>query len=123
LAAYRAMTMGELLAWDPVAQTARWRVPHAFPGNGGVLATAGNLVFQGTVEGERAAYRADTGEKVWSFQGHDAIIAPPIAYEIAGEQYIAVMAGYGGSNGVSSPFPGSAAVAPNGQLLAFKLGG
>jgi PQQ-dependent dehydrogenase (methanol/ethanol family) len=123
LAALKAICKGELLAWDPVAQTARWRVPHTSPGNGGVLATAGNLVFQGTAEGELAALRADTGEKVWSFQGHNGIIAPPITYEVAGEQYIAVMAGYGGSNGVSSPFPGSAAKASNGELLVFKLGG
>ena len=51
---------GNLLAWDPVKQEARWSVEHSGPGNGGVLTTASNLVFQGTIEGELVAYNAET---------------------------------------------------------------
>jgi quinohemoprotein ethanol dehydrogenase len=123
LAALKAMSKGELVAWDPVKQTPRWHVPHALPSNGGVLATGGDLVFQGTPDGELAAYRAQTGAKLWSFNGPNGIIAAPIAYAVAGEQYIAVMAGYGGSAGISSPFSANTAKAPNGRLLVFKLGG
>ena len=54
---------GNLVAWDPVAQKEVWRVQHYGPWNGGVLATAGNLVFQGTADGNFVAYRADTGEQ------------------------------------------------------------
>jgi mono/diheme cytochrome c family protein len=117
------MSKGELVAWDPVTQTARWRVSHALPSNGGVLATAGDLVFQGTPDGELAAYRADTGAELWSFNGPNGIIAAPISYAVADEQYIAVMAGYGGAAGISSPFAANTTTAPNGRLLVFKLGG
>jgi quinohemoprotein ethanol dehydrogenase len=122
LAALKAMSKGELVAWDPVKQAAIWRVPHDLPSNGGVLATAGDLVFQGTPGGELAAYRSDTGAKLWSFNSPNGIIAAPITYAVAGEQYIAVMAGYGGSAGLSSPFSAHTTSAPNGRLLVFKLG-
>ena len=54
-----------LSAWDPVAQKERWRVSHPWAVNAGVLATAGNLVFQGTSHGTFAAYRADDGKALW----------------------------------------------------------
>jgi quinohemoprotein ethanol dehydrogenase len=123
LAALKAMSKGELVAWDPVKQTARWRVSHSLPSNGGVLATAGDLVFQGTPGGELAAYSADTGAKLWSFNGPNGIIAAPITYAVGGEQYIAVMAGYGGSAGISSPFYANTTQPPRGRLLVFELGG
>ena len=56
---------GELKAWDPVQQKARWTVKHPGSFNGGVLSTAGGLVFQGTSDGRFAAYAADSGEKHW----------------------------------------------------------
>ncbi len=123
LAALKAMSKGELIAWDPVTQTARWRVSHPMPSNGGVLATGGNLVFQGTSDGDFAAYRADTGTKIWSFSAPNGIMAAPISYAIADEQYVAVMAGYGGSAGISSPFKPDKTQTPNGRLLVFNLGG
>jgi quinohemoprotein ethanol dehydrogenase len=91
---------------------------------GGVLATGGNLVFQGNLTGEFAAYAADTGDKVWSYKVENGILAAPISYEIDGEQYIAVMQGWGGGAGLS----GGVLVGPMGifnisRVLVFRLGG
>ena len=61
-------SQGRLVAWDPVRQSARWSVEQPLETNGGVLSTAGNLVFHGEGTGEFAAYAADTGHKVWSSQ-------------------------------------------------------
>lgn len=113
-----------LTAWDPVAQKERWRVPYPVRGSGGILATGGNLVFQGTVRGTLAAYRADNGEKVWEMPVQQVPIAAPISYMIGGVQYIAVNAGWGGglahSTSVKSlGFP----LSPSPRLLVFKLGG
>src|SRR3546814_1242167 len=58
---------GALLAWDPVAQKPRWKVHHDFLWNGGVLSTAGNLVFQGTADGYFTAYDAESGKQLWQF--------------------------------------------------------
>jgi quinohemoprotein ethanol dehydrogenase len=86
-----------LLAWDPIAQRPRWSVEYPRLWNGGTLATAGNLVFQGTAEGWLYGYNAQTGERVWSFNTKNGIIAPPITYSVKGRQYLAVLVGYGGS--------------------------
>jgi quinohemoprotein ethanol dehydrogenase len=90
------VTKGELVAWDPVAQTERWRVPMAGPWNGGLLATAGGLVFQGNAAGEFAAYETATGRRLWSFPAQTGIVAPPVTYSLDGRQYVAVLAGWGG---------------------------
>jgi len=87
---------GYLLAWDPLAQRVRWRAEHPGPWNGGVLTTAGNLVFQGTAAGELVAYRASDGARLWSFATQTGVIAAPMTYAIAGRQYVTVMAGWGG---------------------------
>ena len=60
----RAMMKGALVAWDPVAGRRVWSVPMPLPWNGGVLSTAGGLVFQGNGTGEFAAYAADSGKQV-----------------------------------------------------------
>jgi len=88
-----------LLAWDPVRQSKRWEVRYDSFWNGGVLATAGNLVFQGTGRGHFFAYDARTGTQVWSFDAGLGIIAAPITYESSGVQYVAVLVGYGGLAG------------------------
>jgi len=115
---------GTLLAWDPVAGKPRWQVEHNGPWNGGVLSTAGNLVFQGNAEGELAAYRADTGEQLWSFDAQTGIVAPPVSYRLGGAQYLAVVAGWGGSLALSG---GEAlktgAIRNRSRLLVFRLGG
>ncbi|HXS28825.1 MAG TPA: PQQ-dependent dehydrogenase, methanol/ethanol family [Steroidobacteraceae bacterium] len=87
---------GYLLAWNPVTQRAAWRAPHAGPWNGGTLATRGNLVFQGTAAGDFEAFRASDGRKLWSAPAQTGIIAAPMTYEVAGRQYVTVLAGWGG---------------------------
>ncbi|MEZ0238760.1 MAG: PQQ-binding-like beta-propeller repeat protein, partial [Methylophilaceae bacterium] len=64
-------TRGALVAWDAVRQKEAWRVQHGNLASAGVLATGGNLVFQGTPDGRLVAYTADTGRQVWSWQGYD----------------------------------------------------
>ena len=114
----------ELLAWDPVQQKEVWSVNLASSYNGGVLSTAGNLVFQGTASGHLVAYNAKTGEKLKQIKVGTGIMAAPMTYTIDGQQHIAVMAGYGGA--MLNPYPeGSAArkYQNYGRILAFKLGG
>ncbi len=86
-----------LIAIDPVAQKIVWRVPTPASVSGGVLATAGGLVFQGTVDSKFSAYAAGTGQKLWSFEAGAPVIAPPISYSVAGRQYVTVLSGSGGS--------------------------
>jgi quinohemoprotein ethanol dehydrogenase len=88
---------GALLAWDPVRQQARWRVPLETIWNGGTLATAGDLVFQGTADGYFSAYDASTGQRLWHFNAGLGIIAAPITFATAGTQYVSVLVGYGAS--------------------------
>ena len=87
---------GYLLAWDPVNQKEVWRVNYLGPWNGGVLTTAGNLVVQGNAAGDFGAYRADNGQKLWSTSTQSPVMAAPVSYAVDGEQYIAVLAGWGG---------------------------
>jgi quinohemoprotein ethanol dehydrogenase len=95
---------GALLAWDPVSNSLRWKVRYEQMWNGGTLATAGNLVFQGTATGEFLAYSADAGRELWSFDAKLGIIAPPISYRVRGRQYISVLVGWGGAKG-AVPYP------------------
>jgi quinohemoprotein ethanol dehydrogenase len=118
-----ANSKGWLSAWDPVTQEERWRVPYAQKGSGGVLATAGNLVFQGTIGTTFAAYRADTGEKVWELPVQNVPIAAPITYMVDGEQYIAVNAGWGGGLAHVERAAYSHLFLGKPRLLVFKLGG
>ncbi|MGZ3365730.1 MAG: PQQ-dependent dehydrogenase, methanol/ethanol family [Caulobacteraceae bacterium] len=109
-----------LLAWDPVAQKAVWKAPHMKNFNGGVLSTAGGLVFEGSQTNDFTAYKDDTGEKLWSFDAQTGIIAGPASYELDGVQYIAVMAGWGGT---TAPFSTHSDANGPARLLVFKLGG
>ncbi len=121
-----AGTRGSLIAWDPVTQTERWRVQYPGPWNGGVLATGGGIVFQGTAGGFFKAYAANDGRELWSFAAQTGVVAPSITYTVDGEQYVAVMAGWGG---IWALAPGgvlnetSGAVPNISRLLVFKLGG
>ncbi|HZW08243.1 MAG TPA: PQQ-binding-like beta-propeller repeat protein, partial [Phycisphaerales bacterium] len=71
----------------------RWQVKTAEPLVGGVLATAGGLVFSGAGKGRFAAFDAETGRELWSFQCDAGVNAPPVTYEVGGTQYVAVAAG------------------------------
>ena len=115
---------GFLAAWDPVAQKEVWRVQHATSWNGGLLSTSGNLVFQGRADGYFAAYAADTGELVWESPTYVGVIAAPVSYSIDGEQYITVVAGWGGAYGIASGAPRHRNnVLSEGRILTYKLGG
>jgi quinohemoprotein ethanol dehydrogenase len=82
-----------LLAWDPTLQKTIWRAPTPGIINGGVMATAGGLVFQGHVDGTFNAYDAKMGKKVWSFPAGVSVMGAPISYMAGGRQYITVLAG------------------------------
>jgi PQQ-dependent dehydrogenase (methanol/ethanol family) len=120
-----ASTKGHLAAWDPVQQKEVWRVDRTSPVNGGLLSTAGNLVFEGTAQGDFEAYRADKGEKLWSADAQSGVVAAPIAYAVNGEQYIAVLAGWGGVFPLATGEVALHSGRPQNisRLLAFKLGG
>ena len=118
-----AHSKGWLSAWNPVSQREVWRGPVEQKGSGGVLVTAGNLVFQGTIGTTFVAYRADTGEKVWEMPVQQVPIAAPIAYEVDGEQYIAVNAGWGGGLAHVERSNYSQLFLSKPRLLVFKLGG
>ena len=79
---------GSLLAWDPVKQTARWKIPQDVPINGGTLSTGGNLVFHGTGTGELNAYSADKGQLLWSAKTGSSIQTGPVSYRVDGKQII-----------------------------------
>jgi len=113
---------GFLLAWDPVNQKERWRVPYTNFWNGGTLTTAGNLVFQGTADGRFVAYSADKGEKLWEFSVRTGVIASPVTYELDGVQYVSIMAGWGGAFPLTGG-DGKGTSPAAGRLLTFVLNG
>jgi quinohemoprotein ethanol dehydrogenase len=88
---------GHLAAWDPVAQKEVWRVEVGHPWNGGTLATAGHVVYEGDAMGKFSAYGDANGKLLWSVQTGTGILAPPISYAVGGQQYIAVETGWGGA--------------------------
>jgi len=118
---------GYIKAWDPVAQKEVWHQQLGGNWNGGLLATAGGLVFGGGADGIFAAYNAKTGEKLWSIDLKTGILAPPVSYAVDGQQYIALLAGWGGAGGLASLKDPTTAVVRTGtnqgRLFVFKLGG
>ena len=115
-----------LVAWDPVQQREIWRVKTPIHFNGGVMATGGNLVFQGQMDSKFNAYDARSGQLLWSYDAKAPVIAPPISYSVNGRQYVTVITG----NGTSGGFLGSA-LARYGidyatqarRVLTFAIGG
>jgi alcohol dehydrogenase (cytochrome c)/quinohemoprotein ethanol dehydrogenase len=116
---------GKLVAWDPVQQKAAWTVERPGPWNGGTLATAGNLVFEGTAGGNFEACRADTGAKLWSFAAQTGVMAGPVTYAVKGQQYVAVLAGWGGVFPLAAGEVSFASgqVRNISRMLVFELGG
>ncbi len=90
-------SIGALRAIDPKTGKIVWEVPNNAPLWGGVLTTGGNLVFWGTPEGFLQAADAKTGKIVWKFQTGSGVVAPPVTWEDQGEQYVAVVSGWGGA--------------------------
>ncbi len=105
---------GYLIAWDPIARKEVWRANHSGPWNGGVLSTAGGLVFQGDGDGNLNAYDAKSGAKLWSFQTQTGILAPPVTYAVGGVQYVTVVVGWGGAFGM---YGGALAWGPDGVIV------
>jgi mono/diheme cytochrome c family protein len=123
--AIQSSFVAALQAWDPVAQKEVWRAPRRGPWNGGTLAVAGGLVFQGTVDGHFLAMDARTGRELWSYDNQAATLAGPVSYEVGGEQYVAVPAGYGSAFFlIDGGFHATKEIASiNARVYAFKLGG
>lgn len=123
--AARAATTGAVVAWDPVAKKERWRISFPGPWNGGMLATAGGLLFQGNAKGMFAAYSAKDGKELWSFAAQTGVVAAPVTFKAGNEQYVAVLAGWGGvwplATGVLADKSGP--VRNISRLLVFKIGG
>lgn len=120
----RESMRGFLIAWDPVAQKPAWVVDHKTSWNGGVVSTAANLLFQGNGEGELVAYRADSGKALWSFDAQTGIVAAPISYKVGADQYIAVLAGWGGTMPLIQGGALTEAANRNvSRILVFKLDG
>jgi PQQ-dependent dehydrogenase (methanol/ethanol family) len=123
---WMAETEGLLIAWDPVSQSERWSVEEQIATNGGVLSTAGNLVFQGQGTGEFAAFDASSGKKAWSIQTGSAIESIPVTYAVNGEQFVLVPVGWGSGSRLFAPAWTMATPQSKrgpSRLLAFKLGG
>ncbi len=116
-----------LLAWDPVQQRAQWAIPTPGAYSGGVLSTAGDLVFQGQADGYLMAYSASAGRKVWAFYAAVPPLAAPISYGIGNKQYVAVLAGppngqAASLGAISGQFGWDSRAHPR-RLLAFTLDG
>lgn len=110
----------KLVAWDVANNKVAWRIDQPGVFNGGLLATGGNLIFQGTNDGNLNAHAADTGRKLWSFPAQNGILSAPISYSVGGKQYITVITGF------RSSFPNT----PNWdytqqqrRVLTFTIGG
>ena len=117
---------GKLVAFDPITQAARWVVTLPLSVNGGVLGTAGNLVFHGDASGAFSAYAADTGKKIWSVKTGSAIQSVPVTYVLNHEQYVLIPVGLGGGFrlfGRASDMATLDTKRGPARMLAFKLGG
>jgi quinohemoprotein ethanol dehydrogenase len=116
-------------AFDPVAGKIVWEheTSSGVRGNdGGVMSTAGNLVFQGRGTGELWVYAADTGKVLKVVQTGSHMMAAPMTYAVGGEQYVAVQTGYGGTSITVGPIPPHSAARKyqnTNRIIAFKLGG
>ncbi|MCR9146023.1 MAG: methanol/ethanol family PQQ-dependent dehydrogenase [Rhodobacteraceae bacterium] len=129
--------MGNFIAWDNIKGEIKWSIPEQFSVWSGALATAGDVVFYGTLEGHLKAVDAETGEQLYQFKTPSGIIGNVMTYESDGKQYIAVLSGVGGwagiglAAGLTNPNDGLGAVggyaslsdytALGGQLTVFAL--
>ncbi|MEO0981559.1 MAG: PQQ-dependent dehydrogenase, methanol/ethanol family [Pseudomonadota bacterium] len=124
IAVFRAGLKGRLIAWDPVAREPRWTVEHPNAWNGGVLSTAGGLVFQGQLGGTFSAYDAATGELKWQADLKSGGASGPGTFEIDGEQYVTITTGWGSAYALVAGLAYDEKVPPAvGKVVTFKLGG
>lgn len=88
---------GEISAWDPVKAKPVWSIKERFPVWSGALATAGDVVFYGTMDNWFKAVNARTGQVLWQYRVGSGIIGQPITYRGPdGKQYVAILDGVGG---------------------------
>lgn len=115
-----------LVALNPVTQKQAWRVPTVGGWNGGILASGGNLVFQGQLNGRFSAYGATSGRELWHFDAQAGILSAPISYRVGGKQYVTVVVGIGTSVSYDTRALGSVTADYREQprrILTFALGG
>jgi quinohemoprotein ethanol dehydrogenase len=119
-----AQSHGVLRAIEPLTGRIAWEHSGSI-WDGGILSTAGNLVVRGDVAGQLTLFAADSGKLVQRIDVGTSIMAAPMSYSVHGEQFIAVMAGYGGGT-LAMPYPQESAAhryGNAGRIIAFKLGG
>ncbi len=122
--AHPVQSRGVLRAVDPLTGRVAWEHAGSL-WDGGVLSTAGNLVIRGDSSGYLNVYAADSGNLLQRIDIGTSVMAAPMTYSVRGEQYVAVMAGYGGGT-LFMPFPTDSAARKYGnagRIVAFKLGG
>jgi glucose dehydrogenase len=88
--------MGNFIAWDAVRGEIVWSIPERFTVWSGALATAGDVVFYGALEGHLKAVDAETGEELYSFKIPSGIIGNVMTYEHGGKQYVGILSGIEG---------------------------
>lgn len=131
--------MGNFIAWDNVKGEIKWSLPEQFSVWSGALATAGDVVFYGTLEGYLKAVDAETGKELYKFKTPSGIIGNVMTYEHGGKQYVGILSGVGGwagiglAAGLTNPNEGLGAVGGyaalsdytelGGQLTVFELPG
>jgi lanthanide-dependent methanol dehydrogenase len=122
--------MGNFIAWDARTGKIAWSVPEQFSVWSGALATAGDVVFYGTLEGYLKAVDAKTGKELYKFKTPSGIIGNVMTYEHGGKQYVAVLSGVGGwagiglAAGLTEPTEGLGAVGGYAALRNYtSLGG
>ncbi len=114
---------GALKAFNPLTGETIWSVRQPYYWNGGVLATAGGIVFQGDAKGMLNAYDKSNGELVWQFNTYTSMLAPPVTYTLNDEQYISILTGGGGADLFGGATDTASTKYGNyGRLLTFKLG-
>ncbi len=115
--------LGALIAWDVTQRRPAWRIDEALPLRGGALATAGGLVFYGTLDGLLKAADARSGRVLWQYRAGAGIVARPATFQGPdGHQYLAVLAGSGGLTTTRSPAEIDARDASAAHGLAAALG-
>jgi alcohol dehydrogenase (cytochrome c) len=92
--------LGNFIAWDASEGKIKWSIPEPFSVWSGVLATNGDVVFYGTLEGYIKAVDPADGKELWRFKTPSGIIGNVTTYEHGGKQYIAVLSGVGGWAGI-----------------------
>lgn len=112
--------LGQVKAYDAINNKYKWEVMERFAAWGGTLATAGGVMFYGTLDGFIKARDSDTGELLWKFKLPSGVIGHPMTYTHNGTQYVAIYYGVGGWPGVGLVFDLNDPTAGLGSVGAFK---